>query len=226
MQRFMWTVLLAVAAFAPAKAFCAHTGTSSGDVSAAGQGADPFTDSTPFGQPFVPVRTGRSLRLRFDAATPRADLPSGAARYRRLVLPQKNQRVRISVRVTTEKHAGEPRFTVFSPQLVLLDHDGKIRRIVPLEHMQLDIRPFRPTQLRECIVAGQVDSFLLTTDTSRLGQLYQFNARPASDNHPDHGFYRQRSPMHVFLTWANSGPVDIKVDPAPAEGTSCRVVPD
>lgn len=124
-----------------------------------------------------------------------------------------------------EKHDGRPRFTVFSPQLVILDKDGQIRRIVSLDHLELDIRPFRATRLRECVVVKHLEGFLIASDPDRVGELYQFNARPSSGSHPDHGFYRPRSPMKVFLTYADAGPVEVKVTPAPKQGSACRAVP-
>lgn len=176
-------------------------------------------------QPSIRLDMGREVELDFKRTTSRADLPSGTVRYRRFVPTKPGQDTKISVQVMAEKHDGRPRFTVFSPQLVILDKDGQIRRIVPLDHLQLDIRPFRATRLRECVVVNHLDGFLLASDPGRLGELYQFNARPRSDSHPDHGFYRPRTPMKVFLTYADAGPVEVKITPAPKQGSACRAVP-
>ncbi len=166
------------------------------------------------------------VRVKFDDDTARAKLPSGPVRYRRFTLNEPGRDLKISIRVKAEKHDGNPRFTVFSPQLVTLDADAQIRRIVTLDHLRLDIRPFRTTRLRECVVVKHLQGFLLASDPRRLGELYQFNARPSAAGHPDHGFYRARSPMRVFLTYADSGPVEVEISAAPKQGSACRVVPD
>ena len=179
-----------------------------------------------FGQPSVRLALGSSATLQYGTGTSRASLPSGAVRYRRFALDKQGQDVKISVRVIADKHDGRPRFTVFSPQLVILDQDGQIRRIVPLDHLQLDIRPFRATRLRECVVVRNLSGFLLASDPGRLGQLYQFTARRTVSGHPDHGFYRASSPMRVFLTYSDSGPVEVEVTRAPRQGSACRAIPD
>ena len=183
-------------------------------------------DSPIFGQPSIRLRLGHETRVRFDQDTSRAALPSGPVRYRRFVLDKPGQDVKISVRVLAQKHDGNPRFTVFSPQLVILDADAQIRRIVTLDHLRLDIKPFRRTRLRECVVVNHLQGFLLASDPQRLGSMYQFNARPSAAGHPDHGFYRSRSPMKVFLTYADSGPVEVEITRAPKQGSACRAVPD
>ncbi|MGA7297957.1 MAG: hypothetical protein WBW92_10655 [Rhodanobacteraceae bacterium] len=179
-----------------------------------------------FGQPSVRLAMGGNVQLQYGADTSRANLPSGAVRYRRFALDKNGQDVKISVRVIADKHDGRPRFTVFSPQLVILDEDGQIRRIVPLDHLQLDIRPFRATRLRECVVVNNLHGFLLASDPGRLGQLYQFTARRTVTGHPDHGFYRASSPMKVFLTYSDAGPVEVEVTRAPRQGSACRAIPD
>ena len=183
-------------------------------------------DMPVLGQPPIRLQMGRQVRVRFGDETSRANLPSGPVRYRRFTLAAPGKDVKISVRVIAEKHNGKPRFTVFSPQLVILDADGQIRRIVSLDHLRLDIRPFRATRLRECVVVNHLQGFLLASDPGRLGELYQFNARPSAAGHPDHGFYRSRSPMKVFLTYADTGRVEVEITAAPEQGSACRAVPD
>lgn len=178
------------------------------------------------GQPITHLKRGRRVKMYFDKNTAVANFPAGAERYHRFMIDHGADKVRISIGVLTLKHDAEPRFTVFSPNLVLLDDGGQIRRIVPLKHLQLDIRPFRPTRLSQCVVVGGVKSFLLTSDSSRLGELYQFDASPDADGHPDHGFFRDSSPMQVFLTYVDSGPVQVEVTPAPEQGSACLSVPD
>lgn len=182
--------------------------------------------ATPFGVPFVTIGQGQTVHLDFDNDTPRARLPSAPVRYQRFVLPDPPRDVRISVRAMAEKHNGAPRFTVFSPQLVLLDGNGQMRRIVPLEHMELDIRPFRPTRLRECLVVHDLHGFLLASYPSRLGELYRFNARPGLNDQPDHGFYKTQLSMQVFLTWSDSGPVEVKLGAVRDRDSACVQIPD
>ncbi len=177
-------------------------------------------------QPSIRLDLGDETRLHFNSTTARAGLASGSVRYRRFELAKPGQSVKISIQVIAEKHDGRPRFTVFSPQLVILDKNGQIRRIVPLDHLELDIRPFHATRLRECVVVNNLQGFLLVSDPGRLGELYQFNARPSIGSHPDHGFYRDRSPMKVFLTYADAGVVEVKLTTAPKQDSVCRVVPD
>lgn len=211
--------MLALAVTLPASArTAASSEVDSGDASA--------QTAVPRDLPPVRLQGNKKVRVHYGRMTPRADLPSGQVRYRRFTVAEPGRDLKISVRVISEKHDGRPRFTVFSPQLVILDRDGQIRRIVSLNHLQLDIRPFRATRLRECVVVKHLQGFLLASDPGRLGDLYQFNASPSANGHPDHGFYRPRTPMKVFLTYANSGPVEVEVSPAPKEGSACRAVPD
>lgn len=176
-------------------------------------------------QPSIRLDVGDETRLHFNRTTARANLPSGSARYRRFELDKPGQSIKISIQVMAEKHDGRPRFTVFSPQLVILDKYGQIRQIVSLDHLELDIRPFRATRLGECVVVNNLQGFLLVSDPGRLGELYQFNARPSTGSHPDHGFYRERSPMKVFLTYADAGVVEVKLTTAPKQDSSCRAIP-
>ena len=174
----------------------------------------------------VTLEVGREKRVRYVAETPVALLPGGPAHYQRFELDESVPLARISLRVLADRNAEAPRFTVFSPQLVVLDKNGQIRRIVPLDQLRLDIRPFHATQLRECVIVSNLHSFLLATDPGRLGQQYEFNARANAGSHPDHGFYRGSSTMKVFLSYADTGIVMVSVTPAPGQDSTCHTVPE
>ncbi len=212
-----WVLLLV-----PVPGVWAHT-----SVTSVVPGAlDALTEAPLGGPPPIVLESGEEVRIDFGPASAVASLPSGPVRYRRFQMDNDGELVRIAVKVLAQTHDSDPRFTVVAPQLVLLRDDGQIRRIVPLDHLRLDIRPFRTTRLRECIVASHVDSFLLATDPSRLGDYYRFHARSGKGPAPDHGFYQSNAAMEIFLTWADSGPVEVEWQPASEAGSACRRVPD
>lgn len=170
------------------------------------------------------LNPGDEVALEFGATSPVARLAGGPVHYRRVLVGGEGAEVGIAVHVLAEEHRQEPRFTVFSPQLVLLDDKGAVRRVVALDQLVLDIRPFQPTRLRQCVRTRGVHSFLIASDPSRLGELYQFNARVAGSGFPDHGFYRAHSPMQVYLTYTDVGRVELQLIASP-DDRDCMAVP-
>jgi hypothetical protein len=169
----------------------------------------------------IALAPGTEVRVPIDAASPVAKLGDDDIRYLRFTLTQPLPHARIEVRVTTQRHSSSPRFTVLAPQLVILDGDGGIRKAEPLQPLSLDIEPFRRTELHGCMRVDDLGSFLVATDPSHVGRRYEFNARAKTASHPDHGFYSVQAPMNVFLMYADSGEVLLRVV-ADADGEDCQ----
>lgn len=184
----------------------------------AARGADVALD----GQPILDLAPGHDLVLAFDATTPSAPVAGKPLHYRRVGLETDAAgMIELSVVVPARKQASGPRFTVFAPQLVLLGGHGEIRTVLPLEAMELDIRPFQPTRLRQCFTLAGASDFLVVPDPARLGTLYAYHPRAAGGAIPDHGFHRRGSPMQIFLTWADVGDVEIHAEAVDAPASDC-----
>ncbi|HET8899455.1 MAG TPA: hypothetical protein VFN09_11855 [Rhodanobacteraceae bacterium] len=165
---------------------------------------------------------GKQVRVQIGSTSPVASVDGASIRYQRIKLPTLLKHARIEVRVTTQRHKTSPRFTILAPQAVLLDGDGEIVAVRPLQPLALDIEPFRRTQLHGCIEVDNLAGFLLATDPSRVGDRYEFEARPKPGSHPDRGFYSARSTMRVFMRYADSGELLLRVVDADATPGSCQ----
>lgn len=179
------------------------------------------------GQPIVVLEPGVAARVAFDAGTARTTLPgqSERVRYHRFApaAPAAGP-VRLSVRVLAQTHRSEPRFTVLAPQLLLLDRAGQVRRTLKLDRMQLDIRPFRPTRLRSCLIVQDLPGFIIATDPARVGSPYRFDARVPGASRSADGFYHGEAGMQIFLVYADVGMIQVRVAPASGEERYCRTL--
>lgn len=162
----------------------------------------------------VRLEPGEEVRAHFDDTLPTARVRGKEVRYLRFGLPEALEHARIEMEVTTQRHSGNPRFTVLAPQLVLLDRGGDIERIVPVQPLVLDIEPFRRTRLHGCVDARELRGFLVATDPDHVGRRYEFNASPNNvARAPDRGFGTPRQSIRVFMHYADAGDVLLRVVP-------------
>ncbi|MDN5925089.1 MAG: hypothetical protein L0H70_08835 [Xanthomonadales bacterium] len=159
----------------------------------------------------VQLKIGESALVRFDANTPSAKLPGGKSHYRRFTLSEPLAHALVRVRVLTQHHDQQPRYTVFAPEIYVLDGDGEIRDSRNLQPLSLSIRPFRRAELHGCLLVNDLHSFLIAADHDHLGKVYEFNARPQGASHANDGFYRGTSTMNVYLPFTGTGELVLRV---------------
>ena len=170
----------------------------------------------------VRLEPDEEVRAHFDDALPVAHIDGKEVRYLRFGLPEVLGHARIELEVTTQRHSGNPRFTVLAPQVVILDRGGGVRRVAPVQPLLLDIEPFRRTRLHGCVDAHELRGFLVTTDPDHVGRRYEFDARPSTARVPDRGYGTSRQPIRVFMHYADAGDALLRVVPTDGgPGTTC-----
>lgn len=159
----------------------------------------------------IALAVDEAAHVHIDADTPRAKLPGGMSHYRRFTLPEPVEHALVRVRVLTQHHDQQPRYTAFAPRIHVLDDDGEIRDSYNVQPLELSIRPFRRAALQGCLRIDNLRSFLIAVDRDHLGKIYEFNARPQGASKGADGFYRGTSTMNVYLPFTATGELVLTV---------------
>jgi hypothetical protein len=164
----------------------------------------------------VSMLLDQPMRLTVDAASPEAQLPQGRSFFRRVELPATLADAQIDVRVIAQESDKSKNRTVFKPLFYVLDDEGNVRETVPVDPLNLDMRPFQTTALAGCVRVKRLQRFLVATTEKDVGKSYESGARDSVKANSKGGFYYSTDAVKVKLPYAATGELVLTVTTKPS----------
>jgi hypothetical protein len=191
-------------------------------------GSKPSPQSAPedIAAPGAPILLKLAEPRRFSLAenSPERELPQGKSRFQRIDLPARLPSAVLQVRLFAKPIKKGGKNTIIRPLIYVLDDGDTPRDAAKVEPLNLDIRPFKATEVTACIKLSDVEHFLVATSGDPKDPTFKSSARDKLNAPSAGGYYYGTDSVDVRLPYAPYGDIEIEVRDVAAGSKGCAAL--